>query len=96
MNTTILKSLLIMYENKRNKKMAEAEKRKEELYKNNPRFSEIDNKLSTLSIAASKNLINSNNFEYLDVSYRNDISHIQLLLVMYKRKKGNSCTTNTG
>lgn len=66
MNTTILKSLLIMYENKRNKKITEAEKRKEELYKNNPRFSEIDNKLSTLSIAASKNLINSNNFEYLD------------------------------
>ncbi|MBP3502082.1 MAG: ATP-binding protein [Clostridia bacterium] len=66
MNTTILKSLLIMYENKRNKKMAEAEKRKEELYKNNPRFSEIDNQLSTLSISASKNLINSNDFEYLD------------------------------
>ena len=34
MNTTLLKSLLIMYENKRNKKMEEAEKRKEELYKN--------------------------------------------------------------
>lgn len=66
MNTTILKSLLIMYENKRNKKITEAEKRKEELYKHNPRFSEIDSKLSTLSIAASKNLINSNNFEYLD------------------------------
>ena len=29
MNTAILKSLLIMYENKRAKKMAEAEKRKE-------------------------------------------------------------------
>lgn len=66
MNTTILKSLLIMYENKRNEKIAEAEKRKEELYKNNPRFLEIDTKLSTLSISASKNLINSNNFEYLD------------------------------
>ena len=66
MNTTILKSLLIIYENKRNKKIEEAEKRKEELYKNYPRFSEIDNKLSSLSISASKNLINSNNFEYLD------------------------------
>ena len=28
MNTTLLKSLLIMYENKRTKKLAEAEKRK--------------------------------------------------------------------
>ena len=66
MNTTILKSLLIMYENKRNKKMQEAENRKNKLYEDYPRFSEIDNKLSTLSITASKNLINSNNFEYLD------------------------------
>ena len=66
MNTTLLKSLLIIYENKRSDKQAEAEKRKEELYKKNPRFSEIDNQLSTLSISASKNLINSSNFEYLD------------------------------
>lgn len=66
MNTAILKSLLIMYENKRAKKMAEAEKRKEKLYAQDPRFSEIDNQLSTLSISASKNLISSSNFEYLD------------------------------
>lgn len=66
MNTTLLKSLLIMYENKRTKKLAEAEKRKEDLYTKNPRFSEIDNQLSTLSISASKNLISSSNFEYLD------------------------------
>lgn len=66
MNTTLLKSLLIMYENKRTKKLAEAEKRKEDLYTKNPRFFEIDNQLSTLSISASKNLISSSNFEYLD------------------------------
>ena len=66
MNTTILKSLLVTYENKRNKKIEEAENRKLELYKNNPRFEEIDAKLSSLSITASKNLINSSNFEYLD------------------------------
>lgn len=66
MNTTVLKSLLIVYENKRNKKIEESEKRKEDLYKNYPRFSEIDEKLSTLSISASKNLISSSNFEYLD------------------------------
>lgn len=66
MNTTLLKSLLIMYENKRTKKLAEAEKRKEDLYTKNPRFSEIDDQLSTLSISASKNLISSSNFEYLD------------------------------
>jgi len=66
MNTTLLKSLLTIYENKRNKKVEEAEKRKEDLYKQNPRFEEIDSALSSLSITASKNLINSNNFEYLN------------------------------
>lgn len=66
MNTTILKSLLIMYENKRNKKLEEAENRKNELYNKYPEFSEIDDKLSKLSISASKNLISSSNFEYLD------------------------------
>ena len=66
MNTTILKSLLVTYEKKRNKKIEEAENRKLELYKNNPRFEEIDTTLSSLSITAAKNLINSNNFEYLD------------------------------
>ena len=66
MNTTLLKSLLITYENKRNKKLEEAERKKEKLYNDYPKFTEIDDKLSTLSIQASKNLINSNNFEYLD------------------------------
>ena len=66
MNTTILKSLLIIYENKRNKKIEEAEQRKIELYKQNPRFEEIDSALSALSINASKDLINSNNFEHLN------------------------------
>lgn len=66
MNTTILKSLLVTYENKRNKKLEEAENRKAKLYEENPRFEEIDSALSSLSISASKNLINSNNFEYLD------------------------------
>ena len=66
MDSALLKSLLIIYENNRNKKLEEVEFKKEKLYKENPRFSEIDDELSTLSIQASKNLINSNNFEYLD------------------------------
>ena len=66
MNSTLLKSLLVIYENKRNKKLEEAEMKKEKLYKENPRFAEIDDKISSLSIQASKNLINSHNFEYLD------------------------------
>ena len=66
MNTTILKSLLTIYENKRNKKIGEAENRKANLYKQNPRFEEIDSAISNLSITASKNLINSSNFEYLN------------------------------
>lgn len=66
MDSALLKSLLIIYENNRNKKLEEVENKKEKLYKENPRFSQIDDELSTLSIQASKNLINSNNFEYLD------------------------------
>lgn len=66
MNTAILKSLLNIYEGKRNQKLEEAEQRKARLYEENPRFEEIDNELSRLSINASKNLINSNNFEYLE------------------------------
>ncbi len=76
MNTTILKSLLIIYENKRNKKIEEAEQRKIELYKQNPRFEEIDSALSSLSINASKNLINSNNFEYLN-NLRHEIENLK-------------------
>ena len=76
MNTTILKSLLIIYENKRNKKIEEAEQRKIELYKQNPRFEEIDSALSSLSINASKDLINSNNFEHLN-NLRNEIEKLK-------------------
>ena len=76
MNTTILKSLLIIYENKRNKKIEEAEQRKINLYKQNPRFEEIDSALSSLSINASKNLINSNNFEYLN-TLRHEIENLK-------------------
>ena len=76
MNTTILKSLLVIYEQKRNRKIEEAENRKIELYKQNPRFEEIDSALSSLSINASKNLINSNNFEYLN-NLRKEIEQLK-------------------
>lgn len=76
MNTTILKSLLTIYENKRNRKIEEAEQRKADLYKQNPRFEEIDSALSSLSIKASKNLINSNNFEYLN-ELRHEIENLK-------------------
>lgn len=66
MNTTILKSLLITYENKRNKAIQAAELKKAKLYEDYPKFTEIDNNLSNLSISASKNLINSSDFQYLD------------------------------
>ena len=76
MNTTILKSLLVIYDQKRNRKIEEAEQRKIELYKQNPRFEEIDSALSSLSINASKNLINSNDFEYLN-NLRKDIERLK-------------------
>ena len=76
MNNALLKSLLVIYENKRLKKIDDAEIRKQDLYKKNPRFSEIDEKLSSLSISASKKLINSNNFEELE-KLRNEISSLK-------------------
>ena len=76
MNTTILKSLLIIYENKRNQKIEEAEQRKIELYKQNPRFEEIDSALSSLSINASRDLINSNDFEHLN-NLRSEIEKLK-------------------
>ncbi len=65
-----------MYEKKRNIKLEEAENRKDELYNKYPKFSEIDDKLSKLSISASKNLISSNNFEYLD-NLRKEIEQLK-------------------
>ena len=66
MNTTILKSLLTIYEKKRADKQKEAELRKEKLYAENQRLVEIDESISSLSISASKNMISTSNFEILD------------------------------
>ena len=60
MDNSLLKQLLHEYENKRNNAILEAEKRKKELMKINPRLLEIENELSQNSIKISKAILFSN------------------------------------
>lgn len=57
MDNSLLKQLLHEYEEKRNHAILEAENRKKELLKVNPRLVEIDKELSSLSIQASKSIL---------------------------------------
>lgn len=60
MDKSLLKQILSEYEIKRNDAISEANKRKQELLKVNPRLSEIENEISKLSIESAKAIINSN------------------------------------
>lgn len=63
MNNSLLKQLLTEYDIKRNKAIREAEIKKEELLKINPKIAEIDKELSKVSLDASRNIIHSNTEE---------------------------------
>ena len=65
MSNTTLKNLLTEYENKRMRAIKLAEQRKKELYIQNPKLQEIDDKLNPLSISTAKCLINKNYSELL-------------------------------
>ena len=60
MENSFLNQILHEYENKRNKAILEAEKRKRELMEVNPRLLEIENELSSNSIKISKAILLSN------------------------------------
>lgn len=66
MSNSNLKMLLKEYEKKRENAIKEAEFRKEAIYKNNPKLSEIDSVLTKEAIRISKLLLNSNSPELLD------------------------------
>ena len=66
MNNTTLKTLLTEYEKKRLKSENDLQIRKENLYKEYPQFEEIDEKISSLAISSTKELIKNNNSKILD------------------------------
>lgn len=63
MDNSLLKQVLHEYEEKRSKAILEAENRKKELMKVNPRLQEIENELSKNSIETSKAILLSNSKE---------------------------------
>lgn len=56
-----LEQLLLEYSEKRNKKIYDAQKRKEELYKKNPRLQEIDTQMSMDALSTAKAILKTNN-----------------------------------
>lgn len=63
MNNPLLKQILREYEEKRNKAIQEAEVRKKELLKVNPRLAEIEKELASISIQTAKSILLSNEKE---------------------------------
>ena len=76
MNNYILNDLLKEYEQKRTDSIRDAENRKIELYKSNPKLQEIDNKLSTVSISAAKSILQNNSEETL-INFKNEINNLK-------------------
>ena len=60
MNNSTLKQLLTEYSAKRNRELAEANIKKEKIYKENPRLQEIDDELSKFSIQTAKSILQTN------------------------------------
>ena len=60
MDNSLLKQVLHEYEEKRTRAILEADNRKKELLKVNPRLVEIDKELSTISIQTSKAILLAN------------------------------------
>ena len=57
MNSSNLKTLLIEYEKKRMQEIYDAEQRKIELYKKEPKLQQIDDELSKTAINISKKML---------------------------------------
>lgn len=60
MADTVLKNLLMQYDQKRFKAEHDADNRKQELYQKFPQLQQIDDRLTSLAISTSKAIINSN------------------------------------
>lgn len=66
MADTILKNILSQYNKKKIKAEYNAEIRKQEIYNQNPKLQEIDNKLTSLAISTTMSLINKNDKNKLE------------------------------
>ena len=66
MNNSLLKQILREYEEKRKKAIEEAEVRKKELLKINPRLAEIEKELAYISIQTAKSILLSNSNDKTD------------------------------
>ena len=66
MNNSVLKDLLKEYEQKRSSSIRDAENRKIELYRCNPKLQQIDDKLSKISISTAKSILQNNSKEALE------------------------------
>ena len=66
MNNSILKELLIEYEQKRLKSLQDLDFRKKELFSKFPRLEKIEKELNDASISFAKSMLNSNNFSMED------------------------------
>lgn len=73
MSNSTLKILLKEYEQKRLKAISDLENRKNNLYSSNKRLEEIENELSNFAINTAKNILSSNNSNYL-AELNNEIS----------------------
>ena len=65
MNNSVLKDLLKEYDQKRTDCIRNAENRKLDLYKSNPKLQKIDDDLSKISINAAKSILQNNSDEIL-------------------------------
>ena len=76
MNSSILNELLKEYEQKRINSIRDAESRKTNLYLTCPKLQEIDDKLSKISIEASKNILKNNSKNVLS-NFKKEINNLK-------------------
>ena len=67
MANEVLNSLLKEYEQKKIKAEYEAEQRKEELYKKEPRLEKIESELNQFAISTAKKILNNSTYSYSDL-----------------------------
>ena len=89
MDTQNLKSLLIEYDQKRNKALLDAENRKMELYKQIPDLEKLDNDINSTSIFAIKSILTQQNSKTPE-KLRSELSNLRKKKVTLLKNAGKS------
>lgn len=89
MDTQNLKSLLIEYDQKRNKALLDAENRKMELYKQIPDLEKLDNDINSTSIFAIKSILTQQNSKTPE-KLRGELSNLRKKKVTLLKNAGKS------